>query len=242
MASRVPENECKPNMQRLRRRCGSRITGTQIPPCGSKFFFNQKPLGLISSQEEFYPETFVHAFDGKGSPDEMRDTLRIALAIGRIGTDRDAAGQPPARPTAAAYATDFMTLDCNGLVGNYYGGNPSGDISSYAVPGRRRTSIGDVKVGDAIVTHCAAIPYEHVGLIQEWSSSGSTATVRIVEWGWYGGEDVHYSRTAHSVEIKKGPESSLGIGWVAKSNRNSAVTSFRYIFAPPKDFNHHGWS
>ena len=103
-------------------------------------------------------------------------------------------------------------------------------------------AIGDVRVGDAVVTHCATYKYEHVALIQEWSFSGSTATVRLVEWGWYGGEDVHYSKTPRTYEIKKGPESSLGIGWVAESNRKPAVTSFRYIFAPPKDFNHHGWS
>ena len=32
--------------------------------------------------------------------------------------------------TAQQYATNFMTLDCNGLVGNFYGGNPSGNVDT----------------------------------------------------------------------------------------------------------------
>jgi hypothetical protein len=75
--------------------------GNANTSCPARFTFDQRPLGLIPENEEFFPETFIHAFCGKGSPDEITDTLRVAMAIGRIGTDRDAAGYLPARPSAA---------------------------------------------------------------------------------------------------------------------------------------------
>ena len=136
-------------------------------PCGPSFYFSERPLAQISRLEEFLADSLVRAFVGKGSPDEITDALRLALAVGRIGTERDVNGRLPARMTVQEYARDFMTLDCNCLVGNFYGGNPDAHISVYASPARRRTSIGDVRQGDAIVTHCQQAPYEHVGLIEE---------------------------------------------------------------------------
>src|SRR2546423_10538990 len=50
--------------------------------CGSIIKFDRKPLGLIPTDEEFYPGTFTRTFNGKGSPDEIIDTLRIAMAVG----------------------------------------------------------------------------------------------------------------------------------------------------------------
>jgi len=236
---KIVQTECLAFIRALR----AAHHGNPNTPCGAKIFFNQRSLGLIRSDEEFYPETFTHAFDGKGSPDEIIDTLRVAMAIGRIGesAERDYARQPPARQSVQAYATDFMTLDCNGLVGNFFGVNPSNSIDFYAAPQRRRTSAGNVRVGDAVVTHCSQYPYEHVGLIADWSASGSTATVRIVEWGTFGDESKHYSKPGN-VTIVQGPEKTLGVGWVTKSNLNPNVDSFKYIFAPPGDNEPHGWS
>jgi hypothetical protein len=216
--------------------------GNVNKPCGTKFFFDQQPLGLILPTEDFYANTFIQAFLGKGSPDEITDTLRLAYAIGRIGTGRDVAGQPCAKPTAQAYATDFITLDCNGLVGNYYGGNPSASIEAYAASNRRRTKITDIQPGDAVVTHCLASPYEHVALIDSCAVNGSTAAIKLVEWGWYGSEDVHYSKEAKAYSIVQGPEKSYGLGWAANSNVNPSVQSFRYIFKPPSEEEPHGWS
>ena len=149
--------------------------GRNDTPCGSPFYFNQRPLFCaILPTEDFYGESFAHAFNGKGSPDEITDTLRLAMAVGRIGTERDVNGQQPGAATVQTYATDFLTLDCNGFVGNFYGGDPSAEIKTYASPARRRGSIHEVKVGDAIVTHCATYPHEHVGLIAEWRPAGTT--------------------------------------------------------------------
>jgi hypothetical protein len=207
--------------------------------CGARFKFD-KTLGLIPASEEFFPETFVHAFNGKGSPDEIIDTLRVAMAIGRIGTDRDYYNKPPAKPTAAEYAAAFMTLDCNGLVGNFYGDNPDGHISNYASPGRRRTAGGNVQVGDCVVTHSATSPYEHIAVIQRWSFNGSTAEFDIVEWGEKGGEEKHY-KTKLTAQISSGPEKKFGIGWATKSNKDHQP-SFRYIFEPSKRSQPYGWS
>jgi hypothetical protein len=237
-AGKIIQSECQAFIRALR----AAHHGNVNTPCGSKFFFDKKPLGLIKATEDFYPETFTHAFDGKGSPDEIADTLRLAVAIGRIGTGRDAAGQATARLTVQQYATDFLTLDCNGLVGNYYGGNPSASIEVYASASRRRTSITSVQPGDAVVTHCAQYRYEHVALVQSWAPMGSTAKVQLVEWGWYGGEEVHYNKDPKTYTITTGPERSFGIGWATKSNRNASVDSFRYVFARPGSDDPHGWS
>jgi hypothetical protein len=149
--------QCQTELGAFKKALGMAHHGNANTSCGPRFKFEQKPLGLIPETEEFFPETFVHAFCGKGSPDEIIDTLRIAMAVGRIGTDRDCAGQLAARTSAADYAAAFMTLDCNGLVGNFYHDNPDAEISTYASPARRRTSASDVRVGDCIVTHSATI-------------------------------------------------------------------------------------
>jgi hypothetical protein len=217
--------------------------GNAHTPCGPKFYFSDQPLGRISPTEDFYAESLVRAYVGKGSPDEITDALRLAMALGRIGTgsDRDVNGKPPARGTVQQYARDFMTLDCNCLVGNFYGADPDAHISVYASPGRRRTRISEVQPGDAIVTHCHEAPYEHVGLIAEWTpTTGSSVRVKICEWGWYGGEEMHYRESTHN--ITQGPLSSLGIGWATPSNAKHGVTTFRYIFAPQTTNQPWGWS
>lgn len=210
-------------------------------PCGPAFRFNQKPLGLIPAWEEFYANSFGRTFLGKASPDEIIDTLRIAMAVGRIGTDRDVNGQSPASPSAQAYVTRFVTLDCNGLAGAYFGVDGDVDISTFASPARRRNSMGEIRVGDAVVTHCTKSPCEHIGVIDEFINNGNgTADVRIVEWGWWGDEKAHY-RSLGKMKIKQGPERSYGLGWESPSNRVPGTTSFRYVFGPPAANGPLGW-
>ena len=160
----------------------------------SKFFFNQNSVGNFQATEDFYISSFVNAFVGKGSPDEISDTLRVALAIGRIGMTSDAAGKMPAKSSLQQYVDSFITLDCNGLVGNYYGIDPNTTVGSYANIGRRRMRGGGVQVGDAVVTIPDATgAFEHVAMIAEWTwlsgnSETGNATVKLVEWGASGGE------------------------------------------------------
>ncbi|WP_342361944.1 hypothetical protein [Terrarubrum flagellatum] len=215
--------------------------GNAHTPCGPRFRFDQTPLGLIPSYEEFYPETFIHALLGKGSPDEIIDTLRIAMAVGRIGSERDMNKMLPARATAAKYANDLMTLDCNGLVGNFYGGDPSASIDAYATPGRARKSLAEVRAFDCIVTHCPSIHFEHIALVGDVKpAGGAKVTIDVVEWGWFGGESTHYR--PQTVEIVQGPLKQYGVGWKIISPHDNTTPSFRYIFAPPPPQESHGWS
>jgi hypothetical protein len=195
----------------------------------AQFCIPSGDLHGLSPFEPFFTRSLVNALVGKGSPDEMIDTLRLASLAGRIGTTRDSAGQMPAAPTAAAYADKLFTLDCNGLVGNYHGYHCS--IDGYASPAKRRKGIGEVAVGDVLVTHCAASRYEHVAMIAGWSpGSGNEAIADIVEWGTKGDESKH-DRQGVAVTVTKGPETGLGVGW--KTRSHTGVESFRYIFAPP---------
>lgn len=216
--------------------------GNANTPCGKTFYLADTD-SKMEATEPFYADTITHAFDGKGSPDEIIDVLRLAMVIGRIGSpgDRDSAGAMCAAPTAKDYADRFMTLDCNAFVGNFVGGNPSAHISDYAQPQRARRSAAEVKPGDVIVTHCAAAPYEHVGLIDYFQPVGGTALVQIAEWGWFGGQEMHYNADPKPQTITTGPESKFGIGWAVQSNVRP-VPSFRYIFAPPGENEPWGWS
>ena len=69
------------------------------------------------------------------------------------------------------------------------------------------------------------------------------AFVRIAEWGWFGGEETHYS-AGSTQPIGKGPDATLGVGWAVKSNKDKSgkTPSFRYIFAPPGSNPPNGWS
>jgi hypothetical protein len=92
------------------------------------------PVGdPIGTQEPFFWQSIRRSFGFKATPDEMRDTLRLACRLGRVGIGKDVAGQRTAAPTMAAYAKEFFSLDCNGFVGNYWGVSPEVHQSSWAV-------------------------------------------------------------------------------------------------------------
>lgn len=221
--------------------------GNAKTPCGAKFFFDNPRLGIIPATEDFYPETFVHAFGGKGSPDEIKDTLRLAMAIGRFGFGKDAAGNAPAKPTLAQYAEAFMTLDCNGLVSNFHGVKDviNTSVQFFANAARRRTTIGGVRPGDVVVTHGGTKPYEHVAMIQSWefdpalaSAKSGAVRLRLVEWGEAGDESKHFTgNTPAAVTAGYGKEPNFGIGFPTAGG-----VKFRYIFAPPGTNDPHGWS
>lgn len=215
--------------------------GANTPIGNDKFFFDKRQVANFRSTEDFYVSSFINAFVGKGSPDEMCDTLRIALAVGRIGSGRDAAGNPAARPTLQAYADTYMTLDCNGLTGNFYGVNPQNAVESYANAGRARKRAADVRVGDAVVTIGVAGNYEHVALIEQWTCVGSTVDtgpvdVKIVEWGQAGDESAHYTGAAARRLNAVRKDRRYGIAF----STNDDVT-FRYVFAPPGGSGPRGW-
>lgn len=195
-------------------------------------FFLRSDYKKLSAYEGFYKMSTVRAFCGKGSPDEIADTIRLAIVAGRIGTGKDLAGRPPACNTVAQYVTKFMTVDCNGYVGNYYGLNPSLDLDYYATTATRRTRVDQIRQGDVVVTVKPEGKHKHVALIQDIRSfvpsvagaAGGKAVVTLCEWGQDGPEANHYS--TGEKNFTKGPKANYGIGWQAGKN-------FRYVFAPP---------
>lgn len=104
-----------------------------LPGLYTNYNWFQFPAGDPLGGENFYWQSIRRAFGFKGSPAEMRDVLRLAVRVGRIGMGKkDVAGQPVAAPTMAAYARNHFSLDCNGLVGNYFGLSPELYIGAWA--------------------------------------------------------------------------------------------------------------
>ena len=80
---------------------------------------------LGKTEEPFYKNGYNRVFAGRGSPMEIRDVLRLAIRAGRIG-------KGGVRPTLDAYVYDFMTLDCNGFMGNLFNLSPHMHIANWA--------------------------------------------------------------------------------------------------------------
>jgi hypothetical protein len=120
------------------------------PALGTAYDWFSFPAGdPIGTQEPFYWQSIRRAFGFKASPSEMRDVLRLACRLGRVGFAKDVAGQRAAAPTMAAYAKEFFSLDCNGFAGNYWGLSPEVHQSSWAVISAREESrIQKKVVGD----------------------------------------------------------------------------------------------
>lgn len=219
------------------------LVGNASKSVSSPMTFANVEGGKIDPAEPFYNMSFIRAFLGKGSPDEIADTLRVAMILGRIGSGRDANNKPAACQTAAEYSTKFMTLDCNGLTGNFYGINPETACSGYAVPARKRRRAADVEVGDVVVTLKNSGSYSHVALVAHWdcppeSAEKGKVKLKLCEWGRSGGEDNHYTGEAPvELEVRRGNHGSYGVGFTRTNE------SFRYIFAPPppKASGHRGW-
>lgn len=193
-------------------------------------FFLQADYKKLSAYEGFYKMSTVRAFCGKGSPDEIADTIRLAIVAGRIGTGKDLAGRPAACSTVAQYVTRFMTIDCNAYVGNYYGLNPSFDLDYYATKATRRMRIDQIRQGDVVVTVKPEGKHKHVAPVQDikgfvpGGAAAGSAIVTLCEWGQDGPESHHYS--TGEKKFTTGAKSNYGIGWQAGKN-------FRYVFAPP---------
>jgi hypothetical protein len=214
------------------------VDGKARFPLPNQFFLKDE-YARLSSYEGFYNMSTIRAFCGKGSPDEIADTIRLAIVAGRIGKGKDLLGRAAASATVKEYVKRFMTVDCNGYVGNYYGINPSTDLIDYASTRTRRMSANDIRQGDVVCTIKPGGKCGHVALVQDvWSfaPSGSAegkAFVTLCEWGRDGSETAHYSQRAR--DIKMGPNKAYGVGW-------ADGVKFRYVFAPPvKAIEHRGW-
>jgi hypothetical protein len=210
--------------------------GNAQTPCGAQFSFRQRTLTNISADEDFFAASLTRAFNGKGSPDEITDTLRLALAVGRIGAGTDANGKAAAHARLADYCAKFITLDCNGLTGNYYGIDPNTKVPDYASAARKRTDVSRIVQADALVTVTDTNTHKHIALVEECSvvtrNADGTGIVRlkIVEWGEAGALDTHRKivmgpKGDGRVLVTKGPKYGLGF---------ASGDGFRYFFAPPR--------
>lgn len=217
------------------------IVKPKLKALPSKFTF---PTGdpSMDSNEPFYYMTVRRAFLGKASPDEISDTLRLAVRAGRIGPKG-------AAPTCVAYVKKFIGIDCNAFQGNYLGLDPEIKPRLYAkgvkgvtaystslalsfpfLPLTARPSADQVRSGDVLITVVDADDHhEHISLVDKVSNpAANQLTLDIVEWGQAGERDKHLVSNCSVTTVTGGPEPGYGVSF-----RNDAKTAHRYFFAPP---------
>lgn len=192
--------------------------------------------------EPFYFWSVRRAFLGKGSPDEISDTLRLAVRAGRIGPKG-------AAPNCVAYVKKFIGIDCNAFQGNYLGLDPeikprvyakgvkgvtaistSQSLSFTYLPLTARPTIDTVSSGDVLITVVDANDHhEHIALVDNVTKQSATQLkFDIVEWGEAGERVKHLVPNCIVTIVTGGPEKGYGVCY-----QNDAKTAHRYFFAPP---------
>ena len=190
-------------------------------------------IGMIRADTPFFNWSLLRAYVGKGSPDEIFDSLQLAIATGRIGTGKDIAGHTPGAATAADYVKKFITVDCNGYAGNYHG--YFCEVKGFANPHLRRKKSEDVRQGDLLVAVDNNVKRRHVAVVERWQpKADGTAIVTLCEWGARGDEPSHYHTLKRNPKITTGEQETYGIGF-------GSHATFHYVFAPPKGDGHRGW-
>ena len=118
------------------------------------------------------PVFVMHAFSGKGSPEQIRACLKIAGHFKkRLGRDWQEKGTLSA--SLSSFYFENMGLDCSGFAGNYaraVGGTPlepNSAIPSFAPAGKRRKKLDEILPGDLIIWG-----KRHIATIQGRRSDG----------------------------------------------------------------------
>ena len=192
------------------------------------------PAGLgIPADEQFCRHAIRRCYAGRGSPHEMIDTVRLAVAFGRVK-----------HPISSdQYAEKWFGSDCNAFVGNWLGVSPSLSIRSYftgygsgsipgavpsveasrdCVPLKPIASIADITQGTVLVTHGAPRAdtnktYKHIALVESIApATGGKHRVELAEWGVPGGYESH-----HNVHFVK-----LETTWRNPERKGTALISF----------------
>ena len=169
----------------------------------------------------------MRVFMGKGSPDEIRDVIRLAHRFGII--TNPARLTPPPNRTVAQYAADFLGLDCNAFVGNYFGMNPETEIPTYART-RRRRSVQEVRSGDVVISNVLLgnrYRPEHIALTEGFDGDVLT----IVEWGT-AGQRHHTAR--RRVRTQTDEEGRLYYDYVSQEPAHKDMNGRKYFHAPPR--------
>ena len=112
-------------------------------------------LETLGEQGKGGPTFIMHAFSGKGSPEQHQACLKIAAHYPkRLGRDWKDMGSLSA--SLNTFYFSFMGLDCSGFAGNYARAigtklEPNSPIPSFAPPNMRRTKVDDILGGDVII-------------------------------------------------------------------------------------------
>jgi len=172
--------------------------------------FYIKGSKVISSDEPFTYGGLQRAFLGRGSPDEMIDAVRLAVAVKRC---------KPSEVTS--YAQKWFGSDCNAFVGNWLGVSPSTSISAYAngygdgIPSGATPDVlvtkdivklppitDPAKIGQGSLVLTFGTPskssashWKHVALVQDIRPAGpGKYYLTLAEWGHDGGFESHMTR------------------------------------------------
>lgn len=98
--------------------------------------------GTVVHEEIVKTTEIVQVYHGKGSPDQIRQALRLAAAFGLVASTAAAMN---------AYCTDYVGIDCSGFVGNYlrHEGStqfgPSTPAKSFAPANLRLSSLDQIE-------------------------------------------------------------------------------------------------
>lgn len=223
--------------------------------------------GTMDCNEAFYRASVRRTFEGRGSPDDMADTLRLA-----VWSKRCKAAQ------AGTYAAQWFGQDCNSFVGNYLGISPSTSIAAYAhgyghsptlsgatpdvytsrylVPLEPDSNYGDIAQGDVLCTFGSpdnnGNRWRHIGIVQDitllgpGSDTRQDAVISIAEWGTNGGVSVHRVE-GKQVKLKRGklcPELPGKVVTAFDGTDPQGNTALRIFFdaSPLYSFDSRGWS
>lgn len=204
---------------------------------------------VMDTTKPFYRQGINRAFRGKGSPDEIADAIRLAVRFGRIGKGKIAS-------TIDQYAKQFLGLDCNGLVGNYFGVSPAVSIGVWAlgepgkllswdekkqraagwgaaelattpyVPLEPRRSSAEICDGDVLITVTGDNHYKHIALVEGITVLGTDRVTWTIVEWGEGGGVNKHIKAPTTVKLEQGKSKKFGLGFTSKTN-------FRYLFAGP---------
>jgi hypothetical protein len=172
--------------------------------------FYIKGSKVISSDEPFTYGALQRAFLGRGSPDEMIDAVRLAVAVKRCKPNE-----------VTAYAQKWFGSDCNAFVGNWLGVSPSTSISAYAngygggvpsgatpdvlvtkdivhlppITDAAKISEGSLVLTFGTPTKSSPSHWKHVALVQSIRPAGTNKYyLTLAEWGHEGNFESHMTR------------------------------------------------
>jgi len=168
--------------------------------------------------------TIIHAYTGKASPSEISDAVWMAHRFGQISNPKN--HKSGAKPLQT-YADNFLGLDCNGFVGNYFGLDPNTSIKTYQV--KRRKNISDIKANDVLCWYRdwkSSKQWGHIALIDTIYKRGENSIAfKMVDWG-VGAQDKHVKDRTKT--LKKDADGSLYF-----EQKEDDGTALVYICPPP---------